>query len=110
MSTGNHITNSTDSTFEQDVIKSSAPVLVDFWAEWCGPCQGLAPVFSELASEYAEKVKFVKVNIDQSPDTPSQFGVRSIPTLLLFKEGQVIATKVGGASKSDLRDFVDSHI
>ncbi|MGO9817057.1 MAG: thioredoxin, partial [Acidocella sp.] len=90
----------TDETFETDVLKSSAPVLVDFWAEWCGPCRSIAPSLEDLAKEYEGKLEVVKVNIDENPMTPSTFGVRGIPTLIIFKDGKPAATQVGAAPKS----------
>ncbi|MFN3234472.1 MAG: thioredoxin TrxA [Gammaproteobacteria bacterium] len=100
----------TDSTFENEVMNSKTPVLVDFWAEWCGPCKMLMPVIDEVSAEYAEKVKFLKINVDDNPETAPKFGVRGIPTLILFKDGQVLATKVGSMTKSQLVAFIDSHI
>ncbi len=96
----------TDSTFSQDVLKSDKPVLVDFWAEWCGPCRQLSPLVDELAKEMQDSLKVVKVNIDQNPETPVSFGVRGIPTLIVFKEGKPIATKVGALPKSALHAWV----
>ena len=100
----------TDDSFEQDVIKSSEPVLVDYWAEWCGPCKMIAPILDEIASEYSGKIKVAKLNIDDNPQTPPKFGIRGIPTLMLFKDGNVEATKVGALSKSQLTAFIDSNI
>ncbi len=97
-----------DSTFESDVLKASGPVLVDFWAEWCGPCKMIAPALEDLADELAERLVIAKVNIDENPLTPSKYGVRGIPTLLLFKDGQVKATKIGALPKSQLRQWVES--
>ena len=105
----NHIKTVTDASFEQDVINSSKPVLVDFWAEWCGPCRALTPILEEVAMAHGEEVVFAKVNIDENPQIPSQFGVMSIPTLILFKNGQVEAVKMGLLSKSQLVAFVESH-
>ncbi len=100
----------TDTDFNETVIKSSIPVLVDYWAEWCGPCKMIAPVLDEIASEYANKLTVAKINIDNNPETPQHFGVRGIPTLMIFKDGEVEATKVGALSKSQLADFIDSNI
>ena len=100
----------TDDTFEADVINSSDPVLVDYWAEWCGPCKMIAPILEEIASEYSGKVKIAKLNIDDNPQTPPKYGIRGIPTLMLFKNGEVEATKVGALSKSQLTAFLDSNI
>lgn len=98
----------TDGSFESDVINSGKPVLVDFWAEWCGPCKQIAPALEELSSELGDKVTVAKLNIDENPGTPSKFGVRGIPTLMLFKDGQVAATKVGALPKSELQKWIDS--
>lgn len=100
----------TDSNFEQEVLKSSKPVIVDFWAEWCGPCRALGPIFEEVAASHHEQITFGKINIDENPATPSQFGVMSIPTLIIFKNGQVEAMKMGLLTKSQLVAFVDSNI
>lgn len=100
----------TDASFEADVIKSDVPVLVDFWAEWCGPCRMIAPVLEDLAKEYAGKVKIVKVNVDDNSVSAATYGVRGIPTLLLFKNGQVVDTKVGALPKGQLAAFIDSNI
>ena len=104
------IAHVTDDSFESEVLKSSQPVLVDYWAEWCGPCKMIAPVLDEIAGEYAGKVKIAKLNIDDNPNTPSRYGIRGIPTLMLFKEGEVEATKVGAVSKSQLTAFIDSNL
>jgi thioredoxin 1 len=100
----------TDETFATDVLSSSAPVLVDFWAEWCGPCRSIAPSLEDLAKEYEGKLEIVKVNIDENPQTPSQFGVRGIPTLLIFKDGKVTATQVGAAPKSALKAWIEKSL
>lgn len=106
----NHITHVTDETFEQEVLKADQPVLLDYWAEWCGPCKMIAPILDEIAGEYADKIKVAKLNIDENPNTPPKFGIRGIPTLMLFKNGNVHATKVGALSKSQLTAFLDSNI
>jgi thioredoxin 1 len=100
----------TDNSFEQDVLKSSSPVLVDYWAEWCGPCKMIAPVLEEIAREYGGRLKVAKLNIDENPATPPKYGIRGIPTLMLFKNGGVEATKVGAVSKSQLSAFLDGHL
>ncbi|MGL5120600.1 MAG: thioredoxin TrxA [Plesiomonas shigelloides] len=100
----------TDSSFENDVIKATGPVLVDFWAEWCGPCKMIAPILDEIATEYQGKVTVAKLNIDQNTDTAPKYGIRGIPTLLLFKNGVVAATKVGALSKTQLKEFLDTHL
>ncbi|MBF0168654.1 MAG: thioredoxin TrxA [Alphaproteobacteria bacterium] len=100
----------TDANFDAEVLKSSGPVLVDFWAEWCGPCRQIAPALEELSKDYAAKISVAKVNIDENPATPSKYGVRGIPTLMIFKNGQVAATKVGALPKSKLYEWVDSAL
>lgn len=105
-----NILHLTDATFEQDVLKSSDPVLVDYWAEWCGPCKMIAPILEEIATEYNGKIKVAKLNIDDNPQTPPKYGIRGIPTLMLFKNGNVEATKVGALSKSQLTAFIDSNL
>ena len=100
----------TDENFEQEVLKSAEPVLVDYWAEWCGPCKMIVPVLNEIAEEYAEKIKVAKLNIDENPNTPPRYGIRGIPTLMLFKDGEVEATKVGAVSKSQLAAFLDNNL
>jgi thioredoxin 1 len=104
------ISHVTDDTFESEVLKSDVPVLVDYWAEWCGPCKVIAPVLEEIANEYAGKMKVCKLDIDSNEDTPPKYGIRGIPTLMLFKNGAVEATKVGALSKSQLTAFLDSNI
>lgn len=104
------IINSTDESFENDVINSDLPVLVDFWAEWCGPCKMIAPLLEALAEEMAGKIKIVKVNIDSNEEITAKHGIRSIPTLLLFKNGSVAATKIGAAGKTELSSFVEENI
>ena len=100
----------TDESFEQDVLQSSDPVLVDYWADWCGPCKMIAPVLEEIAEEYAGKLKIAKLNIDDNTATPPKYGIRGMPTLMLFKDGNVEATKVGAVSKSQLAAFIDSNV
>ncbi len=102
--------NITDASFETDVLKSSTPVLLDFWAEWCGPCKQIAPSLEEIDTEMGDRITVAKINIDQNPGTPSQYGVRGIPTLILFKDGQVAATKVGALPKSKIVEWIDSVI
>jgi thioredoxin 1 len=100
----------TDDTFEQEIIKAEGPVLVDYWADWCGPCKMIAPILDEIAEEYSGRLKVAKLNIDENPNTPPKFGIRGIPTLMLFKSGNVEATKVGAVSKSQLTAFIDSNL
>jgi thioredoxin 1 len=100
----------TDSSFEAEVLKGEGAVLVDFWADWCGPCKMIAPILDEIATEYAGRVKVTKLNIDENPGTPPKYGIRGIPTLMLFKGGNVEATKVGALSKSQLAAFLDSNL
>lgn len=104
------VSQTTDTAFEKDVLKASKPVLVDFWAEWCGPCKMIAPFLEDLASELGEQVEVVKVNIDENPLTPTRYGVRGIPTLMLFKNGEVAATKVGALPKGKLKEWVQESI
>jgi thioredoxin 1 len=99
-----------DSTFDSEVLQSGTPVLVDYWAEWCGPCKMIAPILDDVAKEYAGKLKIAKLNIDENQDTPPKYGIRGIPTLMLFKNGDVAATKVGALSKSQLAAFIDANI
>ena len=105
-----NIINVTDATFEAEVLNSDIPVLVDYWAEWCGPCKMIAPVLEEIADDYAGKIKICKLNIDENEETPPKFNIRGIPTLMLFKNGNVDATKVGALSKSQLTAFGDSNL
>jgi thioredoxin 1 len=100
----------TDDSFESDVLQSDKPVLVDYWAEWCGPCKMIAPILEEIAPDYSGKIKIAKLNIDDNPNTPPKYGIRGIPTLMLFKDGAVDATKVGALSKSQLTAFIDDNI
>jgi len=104
------ISHVTDDTFEAEVLQADGPVLVDYWAEWCGPCKMIAPVLEEIAGEYGNKVKIAKLNIDENPATPPKYGIRGIPTLMLFKGGNVEATKVGAVSKSQLSAFIDENL
>jgi thioredoxin 1 len=105
-----NIVHVTDSTFDTDVLGSDKPVLVDYWAEWCGPCKMIAPILSEIADEYSDRVKVCKIDIDANQQTPPKYGIRGIPTLMLFRNGEVEATKVGAVSKSQLAAFLDSNI
>jgi thioredoxin 1 len=105
-----NIVHASDDTFEEEVLKASEPVLVDYWAEWCGPCKMIAPILDEVAQGYGGQLKVVKLNIDENPETPPKFGIRGIPTLMLFKNGSVEATKVGALSKSQLTAFIDSNL
>ena len=105
-----NILHVSDSSFEDDVLKSQQPVILDFWAEWCGPCKMIAPILDELADQYKDKLTVAKINIDENQNTPTTYGVRGIPTLILFKDGGVVATKVGAASKSQLEAFIDTNI
>ncbi|MHB8472173.1 MAG: thioredoxin TrxA [Gammaproteobacteria bacterium] len=105
-----HIVYVSDASFDEEVLKASGPVLVDYWAEWCGPCKMIAPILDEIATEYTGKIKVAKLNIDENPQTPPRYGIRGIPTLMLFKNGSVEATKVGAVSKSQLTAFIDSNL
>lgn len=104
------IVHVTDDSFEDEVLKSAQPVLVDYWADWCGPCKMIAPTLDLIAEEYAGRIKVAKLNIDHNPNTPPRYGIRGIPTLMLFKDGEVEATKVGAVSKSQLTAFIDSNL
>ena len=105
-----HIHHVTDDTFEPEVLQADKPVLVDYWAEWCGPCKLIAPLLDDIAKDYAGKLKVAKLNIDENQATPPKYGIRGIPTLMLFKNGNLAATKVGAPSKSQLMAFIDSNI
>jgi len=105
-----NIVHTNDSDFEADVLKSDKPALVDFWAEWCGPCKMIAPLLDEAANEYADKMSVVKLNVDESPNVAQKFGIRSIPTLILFKDGAVQAQKLGAMSKSQLTEFLETNL
>ena len=100
----------TDATFESEVLNSETPVLVDYWAEWCGPCKMITPILDEISAEYGDKIKIAKLNIDENPQTPPKYGIRGIPTLMLFRGGAVEATKVGAISKSQLSAFIDGAL
>ena len=104
------VSKTTDAAFETDVLNSDKPVLVDFWAEWCGPCKSIAPALEELAAEMGDQVSVVKVNIDENPETPGKYGVRGIPTLILFKDGKPLATKVGALPKVALTEWVENEL
>ena len=104
------IKHTTDSTFEADVLQSTKPVLVDYWAEWCGPCKMIAPILDEVALSYDGKLQIAKMNVDENRDIPAKFGIRGIPTLMLFKDGQLAATKVGAMSKAQLTAFIDQQL
>jgi thioredoxin 1 len=104
------IKHTTDATFESDVLKSDKPVLVDYWAEWCAPCKMIAPILDEVAASYGSRLQVAKMNVDENRDVPAKFGIRGIPTLMLFKDGQLAATKVGALSKAQLTAFLDGHL
>lgn len=104
------IKHTTDATFEADVLQSTKPVLVDYWAEWCGPCKMIAPILDEVALSYDGKLQIAKMNVDENRDIPAKFGIRGIPTLMLFKDGQLAATKVGAMSKAQLTAFIDQQL
>ena len=100
----------TDNSFETDVVQAGKPVLLDFWAEWCGPCKMIAPILEEIAKEYGDKIQIAKINVDENQEIPAKFGIRGIPTLILFKNGEIAAQKVGALAKSQLTAFLDSHL
>ena len=104
------IKHTSDASFDTDVLKSATPVLVDYWAEWCGPCKAIAPILDEVSKAYDGKLQIAKMNVDENRDVPAKFGIRGIPTLMLFKDGQLAATKVGALSKAQLTAFIDTHL
>lgn len=105
-----NIKNVSDTSFTEDVLQSNQPVLVDYWAAWCGPCKAIAPILDEIAEQYAGRVTIAKLNVDENPETAAKFGIRGIPTLMLFKDGQPAETKVGALSKTQLQDFLDNSL
>jgi thioredoxin 1 len=104
------IQHTSDAGFDSDVLKSDQPVLVDYWAEWCGPCKMIAPILDDVSKDYQGRLKVAKMNVDENRDVPAKYGIRGIPTLMLFKDGQLAATKVGALSKAQLTAFIDSHL
>ena len=104
------IKHTSDASFDTDVLKSDKPVLVDYWAEWCGPCKMIAPILDEVSKDYDGRLKVAKMNVDENRDVPAKFGIRGIPTLMLFKDGELAATKVGALSKAQLTAFIDTHL
>jgi len=104
------IKHTSDASFDSDVLKADKPVLVDYWAEWCGPCKAIAPILDEVSKDYDGRLQVAKMNVDENRDVPAKFGIRGIPTLMLFKDGQLAATKVGALSKAQLTSFLDAHL
>ena len=104
------ITHVSDASFDADVLKADRPVLVDYWAEWCGPCRAIAPILDEVSRDYDGRLRVAKMNVDENREVPAKFGIRGIPTLMLFKDGQLAATKVGALSKAQLTSFLDGHL